>query len=370
MRWLVLNTIDDNLLPYGYQTSIKIAYVLNVTVVSVGIGEYLYNLEENAKSYTFEAKMRLLLELCAEEEQLRFADGIQKIKDFNKLKNKPSKLIGPIIKLKFLLINIYDGESEYFFKTLQINYELRTLKKILHPEQFYYYPKSAQPNEADLGNFTLELPDPENGIPIFFLTVQDYSNKDLLSFEIFKSTSKNAEELNNCYAEESCKFPIMALLVGNDLRNMRADLEKPSKEFREKIEAWAQVCYQNPNSKEGLLYFRKHLKKWLNSTKKLPLKSRMLKGIDNDINNLRSEILIGEMPIEKIWQLYLNGNTITQKSFDTLLQYKSDHTPKYDGRWPVVIFKCLDTNFKLLFPKDEIKEESTNLSVRKTISLD
>ena len=82
MRWLVLNTIDDNLLPYGYQTSIKIAYVLNVTVVSVGIGEYLYNLEENAKNYTFEAKIRLLLELCSEEEQLRFADGIQKIKDW------------------------------------------------------------------------------------------------------------------------------------------------------------------------------------------------------------------------------------------------------------------------------------------------
>lgn len=371
MRWLVLNTIGDNLLPFGYHTSIKIAYVLNITVVSVGIGEYIYNLEENAKDYTFEAKMRLLLDLCSEEEYQGFEEGIKKIKDFNKLKNKPSKLIGPFIKLKSTLIKIYEGQSEFFFKTLQINYELSSLKKILHPEQFYYYPKSAQINEADLGQYTLELPDPEKGIPIYFLTVQDFSNKDIIAYEMFNSTSKKAEELSNCYVEESCKFPIMAILGGNDLRNIRTELEKPSKEFREKIETWAQICYQNPNSNQGLLYFRKHLRKWLNSTKKLPLKSWMLKGFDKEINNLKSEILIGEMPIEKIWQLLLDGNTINQKIFDTLLQYKLDHTPKYDGRWPVVLFKCLDTNYKLVHSKiGKEEEKATNLSVRKTISLD
>ena len=370
MKWVVLHILGNNLLPFGYNNSIKIAYALNITVVTIGIGERLYNLEENSKNFTFEAKMRLLLDFCSEEDHLRYREGIQKMKIYNKIKNKPSQLIVAYNQLKTTLLKIYDEGSDLFFHSLQISHEIGTLKKIIHPDHFYYYPDSVITDKVETGFFKLEFPDPEKGIPLFFLTIQDLDNKELLPYKLFNSSDKAAEELGNAYADASCCFPFLPFSSEKDLRSIRADLEQPSKEFREKIEAWAKVCHQHPNSNEGLLYFRKHLKKWLSTTQKLPLKSNYLKLVNKVNKNLQSQIFIGEMPIQQIWELFYTSDTIEKKFYDSLLQIKSEQSPKYDGRWPVVIYKCIDTDFKFNNPFQDHREEEVQLSVRKTISLD
>lgn len=370
MKWVVLHTLGDNLLPFGYHNSIKIAYALNIQVVTIGIGEHLFNLEEDSKHYTFEAKMRLLLDLCPESEYDGYREGIERIKAFNKLRNKPSQLIVAFTKLKTTLLSIYDEGSSLFFETIQISHEIRTLKKILEPDTFYYYPRALLTDEIETGFFKLEFPDPEKGLPLFFLTIHDQTNNELLADKIFRAADKEAEKLENSYAEESCGFPFMLFNPENELRSIREELEQPSREFRTKIEAWAQWCYKHPNTNEGLMYFRKHLKKWLSGTKTLPSKSKTLKKLGTAKSSLKSQIWIGEMPIQKVWELFYNCQTIDKEFFDSLLELKSEQSPKYHGRWPVIIYKYLDPNHLFLNPNAEEKNEEVRLSVRKTISLD
>jgi hypothetical protein len=160
----------------------------------------------------------------------------------------------------------------------------------------------------------------------------------------------------------------MNSLTSNELISTRKELEKTTLEFREKIDEWATICYANPNTNLGLDYFRKNLKPFLESTKNDVLKNPFLKNMSSMTNkNLETQIIIGEAPIEKIWELFLISKTIKQEVYDNLMKIKTEQYPKFEGRWPVVFLKPTDD------AKNYMNDEDENdgiKSVRKSISLD
>ncbi len=115
-------------------------------------------------------------------------------------------------------------------------------------------------------------------------------------------------------------------------------------------------------------YFIKEVQPYLQSTKNDILKNPLLHNT-SILTNKKSEsqIIIGEAPIEKIWELYLISNTITQEIYDDLMKIKTAEFPKFEGRWPVVFFKPTEEAIKYM--KDERQNDGVE-SVRKSISLD
>lgn len=376
MKWLVLNTLGDKLLPFGYNSSIRIAYTLNINVVSANIGKAIYPLEENSKEFTFESKMRFLLDISkSSPDHELYKKGVDTFKVLTKIKNKNSQIIVGLNQIKSSLITFYEAETERLFNAFEQQYGIRTLNKLLNDDYFYYYysgiEKDLKIDPKILTNtkiLQLLLPDPEKGMPLFFISFQDLEKKEILPFIFHNSESSEAEKQDAFYADESCVFPYIAAFTDIELNIARTQLKEPAREFREKIEQWAQVCYDNPNSNKGLEFFRKNIKNWLPSTKGLPLESDVIiNSAATSFNQLQSQLLIGEAPIEKIWELYLESNTINQETYDALLIEKKEQAPKFDGRWPVIIYKCLEKNHDFV---KNTKIEAEVTSVRKTISLD
>ena len=152
------------------------------------------------------------------------------------------------------------------------------------------------------------------------------------------------------------------------MSSIRKDLEQTTLEFRAKIDEWATVCYANPNTNLGLEFFRKKLQPFLQATTNGVLENPLLKNASSLTHkNLESQIRIGEAPIQKIWELYLHSNTITQEVYDELMNIKTEQYPKFEGRWPVVFFKPTDDAEKHL--SDATQNDGVK-SVRKSISLD
>ncbi|MBC7525542.1 MAG: hypothetical protein H7239_14040 [Flavobacterium sp.] len=378
MKWLVFNTLGDKLLPFGYNASIRIAYTLNINVVSATIGKSIYLLEENSKKFTFESKMRFLLDISKSSPDFElYKKGIDTVKVLTKIKNKNSQIIVSINQMKSSLLTFYEAESEQIFDAFEQQYGIRTLGKLLNDDHFYYYNYGIE-NDLKIDPEVLKnteflqllLPDPEKGMPLFFISFQDIEKKEILPFIFHKSESLKAEKQDAFYADDSCVFPYINTFTDIELSIARTQLKEPAREFREKIEQWAQVCYDNPNSNKGLEFFRKNIKNWLPSTKDLPLKSAVVKNsASTSFNQLQSQLLIGEAPIEKIWELYLQSKTINQETYDALIIAKKEQAPKFDGRWPVIIFKCIDENVDFII-KPETTSEPEVVSIRKTISLD
>ena len=94
MRWLVLNVLGDNLLTFGYKASIRLAYILNINVVSANIGKAIYLLEEESKYFTFESKMRFLLDITKSSPDYElYKKGVDTFKGLSKIKNKNAQII-------------------------------------------------------------------------------------------------------------------------------------------------------------------------------------------------------------------------------------------------------------------------------------
>lgn len=376
MKWLIHQNISSDTATFSYCNSAKITYLLNLKLVSIGLDEAIYFIVEGAEKMSFDDKLKYLLGANASnhEEYQSLVDSKQALKDFAKSKNKSSKLIVSANILKKKISENFRENIKNKFDLVSRLYHLDTLKELIDNETFYFYRNTDKTLVDSNNNFVflneilqLDLPDPENGNPMFFLS--NYKNNGvLMDIDFLNATDKNAEDKNNFYGEESYVFPMMNSLTSNELMSTRKELANTTLQFREKLEEWATICYSNPNTNLGLDFFRTNLQSLLQSTKNDVLKNPFLQNVSSlTQKNLEFQIVIGEAPIEKIWELHLVSKTIKQEVYDNLMKIKTEQYPKFEGRWPVVFIKPTDDALTYM---NDVTENDGVQSVRKSISLD
>jgi hypothetical protein len=375
MKFIVFQNINAVVSNEGYCNSIKICYFLNVNVASLGIDEMVYFGFESSKKFPFHQKMKHLKNMLeTDEDRVSINTAIENVKESSKLKNRSSQQIIATTKLKKNLEVIFDTRIEQFNLMLDDKFDIERLKPLINENTFYFYSTL----ETDSKNsyvvsvsipeiLRLQLPDPEKGNPLFFLNIEYLGGEKILDFNIFSANDPAAENKDNFYGVDSFTFPILEMLSSYELIAVRNQLEEPTREFREKMEEWASICYENPNTNLGLAFFKKHLQQLLSSYENKAYESPIINNALG-LTNKKSitQIIIGEAPIQKIWEIYKISNTITDEVYDDLLKVKATQFPKFEGRWPVVILKSLFTDQD----EDDSEENQTVKSIRKSISLD
>jgi len=329
----------------GYRNSVKMAYMLNCRVGLAGIGETEYLLPDIVDGYSWEKKIELLLTYGLEEEInrdiIRFRDVATRL---SKIKNKSSKEVVNYQTLKKMISKLY---ASYAMTLYNGNaWGMKTMKDLLDGDRLYFYhleARNALKEDAVITDAVsllgLDLPDPEKGVPLFFInlnTEDDY----VVEIDMIGCEDKFAENLSNFYGMESFVFPLTNALTSNETKLGRDQLEGVTAEFREKVEEWAGVCYANPNSNVGLAHFRKHLQGFLPGLRDRAEESpivRNVAGLTGHRNQGR--MIVGEAPIQRIWEIYLESDTISVAEYQMLLRMKKKQYPKYEGRWPVLFFE-------------------------------
>jgi hypothetical protein len=376
MKWIVYQSLNSDVELLNHSNSVKIAYLLNLKVVPVGIDESIYFISNYAEKLPLSEKIERLLASNADnlKNYEAFANAKQSLKDFTKLKNKSSKHIVAINIIKKTITTSFTELMKHSFEVGAGAIHLPILKELVDHKKFYFYTDKNSGlldvnvnSEFVINMLQLDLPDPENGNPMFFLS--NFKKEGIkMDIDFLHANDKKAEDKNNFYGEESYIFPLMNSLSSKELISTRKELEKTTLEFREKIDEWATICYANPNTNLGLDYFRKNLQPYLKSTKNDVLENPFLKNVSSMTNkNLETQIIIGEAPIEKIWELFLISKTIKQEVYNNLMKIKTEQYPKFEGRWPIVFFKPTDDAENYM--NDEAQNDGVK-SVRKSISLD
>ncbi|HMK07389.1 MAG TPA: hypothetical protein VK476_07665, partial [Flavobacterium sp.] len=202
---------------------------------------------------------------------------------------------------------------------------------------------------------------------LFFLNF-DKNDGGRFGTEICDPCSEMAEDRFNFYGMQSFIFPFMDALSANEIAEARRQLFEPSGEFRKKIDQWAGICYENPDTNEGLDFFRQELLEFLPTMQAKVEESWILKnaGVSSHLSK-QSQIIIGEAPIENIWAYYRDSAAISTEVYDDLMRLKKEQFPRFEGRWPVFIYQALG---KELGDLSDQTDFGALVSVRKSISVD
>jgi len=376
MKWIVFQNLQSNVSARNYHTSIQITYLLNLKIVSVGLDEVAYFMPEYYEQLPLKSKVEQLLVNSANnlKEYEAFAEAKQSINDFPKIKNKSSKQIVAFNLLKKHVELRFTENVKSTYETLGHTFNLHHLRELVDHDIFYFY-YGTNYNLKNGSTFRglnteillLNLLDPENGNPMFFLS-NFRTDGILMEIDFLDAGAEEAKEQNSFYGASSYIFPLLDSLTSTEAISTRKDLEKTTREFREKMDIWATICYSNPNTNLGLDYFRKNVQPLLDTTKNAVIANPFLQNVSSLTHkNLESQIIIGEAPINKIWELFLVSNTITQETFDELIKIKTEQFPKFEGRWPVVFYKPTEEAKNYM---DNEEENDGIESVRKSISID
>ena len=376
MEWLIFQSIESEVETRNYFDSIKIAYLLNLKIASFGNDDLCYFFSELTENSSIKTKLNYLISSSDNfpEEKEMFLWIQESFKQYAKIKHKSSKEITHYKGQKKLIEDCFKNYQKEYSEILDKKFQLSKLKDLLDEKFFYFYhnpdgttSNSTYNEKVQLDLLQLKLNEPEEELSLFFLS--NYKEEDVvMEIDFLTPMDKEAENQNLFYGTKSYTFPILDSLSTTELISTRKDLEKSTHDFRKKIKEWATICYANPNTTKGLEYFRKEMQPLLESTQNDILEVKRLQQISlNTQKKLESQIIIGEAPIEKIWELYFSSKTITQEVYDNLIKIKLEEFPKYEGRWPVIFYMLTKNTVNYI---NSETENGGLRSVRKSISLD
>ena len=373
MQSIVFCKVRTKSHPHLYKYTIQSSYILGFTTVSIGIGEGIYNLPAYYKTISSFIKIRYINSIGEEKSKEIVNELGDLLKFLNKIPRKSSKEIVSIKQSESIINKIFLLEIEDFFEKLEPLFGIKTMMGFFNSDDFFSYIIEEEDrlssheivvSEVDL--LQLLLPK-EKGTPLLFLNVP--WSTGIIGH--LNAEDQEATSLSEIYASNLLNIPNLSIITSNQIELVRDDLKIGSKEFRAKLNQWATICYENPNTTLGLDYFRANLLALEETADDLASQSPTLNSFSEATNHKgKVSLLFGEAPIEYIWKNYLDTETISQEIFDKLLEIKKEQAPKFDGRWPVAFLKAFDKTEDLNEESEDTNSEIAIRSVRKSISLE
>jgi hypothetical protein len=379
MKLIILHMLESKSPPRVYNSSIKIAYLISDVLITMGIDDLLYFYKENTQDRRIKTKIKLLKIFMpsTEQELASLVECEQLVKKHNQIKSKSSAVVIAYKQLTQTIDAMFEECTNTLVERLSV-LGINEMKYLLNTDDFYFYcPEKGNPASPGIKYTSKEevlqmlLPDKEQGGPaLFFINAAGEKGKEIYDINFLDAADPMAENLENFYGEESFLFPDLLNLTGAEAGTIKNELKEPTRIFRAKMDEWALLCYDNPNSILGLQFFKKELKPLLQSMQKIVLQNSLIANRVSVFNQqIETQLIIGEAPIEKIWDIHFNLNNISREEYDHLLKIKTEQHPKYEGRWPVIFYKILrsEANDET---GSEIEEEEIVISVRKILLLD
>ena len=359
----------------GYRNCVKMGYLLGARVALLGICEREYLMPDLAAVLSSEEKAHIILMYQLGDHVNRSVVRFESTRMLlQKKKNKSSADIVHLAKMLKLMDELF--ESTVIERYNVDIFGLRSMKDLLDGDRLYFYHEEAgnawdklSPVIAPLEVLLLKLPDPEKGMPVFFLNINGEDDRYVMNVDVVDPEDKSAEDLGTIYGLESFVFPLTNALTGHETRLAGQQLEGLTGEFMERIEEWAAVCYANPNSTAGLEYFREQMTGFLPGFRDRAEESPVLRNLaDLTRRGNMGRLIVGEAPIEKIWEIYMESNTISKIDYGRLMVMKRREYPRYEGRWPVFIYDIVVDVLEEDGVAEGLGEEL--VSVRKRIMVD
>jgi hypothetical protein len=380
MQLIVYHDVPAAVSPRGFNACVKISYLLAEVTYLVGIEYPMFRLDEVFKRFTLKQKIDYLKRNSTQgEDEINYFELEMDIKNYNKSKYKSSKSIVAFKILMRTVESAFDAMAEEYIEKMDMTLGLKTISELIDFQRigFFAIPESNPEPEklVTLENIlSMNFPasyaeeeEEEIDNPLFIINMEQREGFEKIDFDLIPCDAVAAENVENVYGENGFVFPRMGSLTANEMKTIDSQMTESLVEIRGKIEEWAKICYEKPNSIDGLLYFRATLNPMLKKSEQQMFDNPILKNTSDSIfNSSESQLIFAQMPIYQIWNWFKKTSNITPELFNQLLDLKQKESPKYEGRWPVLLLVPIAPHES----KNIIAEEDIVKSVRKTIKLD
>lgn len=373
MRFIFHQNSDSDSTPDNYSLGKVMLYFLGEKLYLSGIGEYFHLMIECYDNLDTRYKLQKLIDWSEDDIKKSYVEAMASVKLYPKIKNKSSKYIVGFNQLKKGIEEHFKNKLQERYESMDKLYDLATFRPLIDYQNVAFYhneeyhsihvnPKITTVTEI----LSLQLPDDDGECPILFLTNENINDEPNLELTVLSPDSKRAKDLDKIYLTDVFQFPSVIRMHEAMMRSMAIEFSKKAKSFKEKLNQWAKICYDNPNTSKGLTFFREQIVPSIEEYKKTSFETNVGKELLNvSIPENFGFLQFGEMPVEKIWKLMLASKNCTEEEYNELVKLKENNPSKYQGRWPVVFFREEKTQ---KFPKE--KEQSTVPTKRKTLDID
>lgn len=373
MRFIIHRKLNTKSTGDCYNLGKIMLYCLGEKIHLSGISEYNYFMVESYKKADMMLKLEILIEWSNGDAKKQYEEAMITVKSYPKIKNKDSKLIVNYNLLKKGIDSHFENIVYDRYRLIDKDFDIDSFKPLIDYKNVDFYHNAEYQSIHDNPKVTpitdilsLQLPEEDGECPMLFLTNENDEGKPNLELIAFSHESKEAKKLDKIYLTDVFQFPSVVGVPASMMKAMAFEVSKKSKPFKEKLHQWAKICYDNSNTSDGLTFFREQIAPLIEENKKIALQTEVSKEL---LNVCKPENLgflqFGEMPVEKIWELMLANENCTEEEYQKLLKLKETQSPKYDGRWPVVVFREEGTQ--------KIREEEEQAMIptrRKTLDID
>lgn len=347
MRFIIHRNLNTKSSWDSYNLGKVMLYALGEKIHLSGISESNYFMIECYVNEAVMFKLQLLIDWAIEEDRQQYIDAMVTLKAYPKIKNKDSKLIINYNLLKKGIENHFEIALKERFNLLNRTFGLKSFKELIDYQRVNFYHTNDYHSIHDnpkitplLNVLSLQLPEEDGECPILFLSNEDYLGNPMVDIKTVAYSAQEAELLDNSYLTDVFHFPAVIDIPAAMMKSITFEFSKKSKPFKEKLHQWAKICYDHTNTTDGLTFFREQIAPLIEENKKIAFETDVGKELAKSaILEHMGTLQFGELSIDKIWELMLTNENCTEEEYQELLKLKEAQSPKYDGRWPVVLFK-------------------------------
>jgi len=170
---------------------------------------------------------------------------------------------------------------------------------------------------------SLQLPDPEEGPELFFLSAEFMLAEFTGKGTVYYAHEPEAANTENCWIHKCFTLPNINLLKAVELKAVREQLMTPGAEFRKQCDSWIKGAGER-NGEESIALFQKNILPHAASLQAAILQNEVLRHCSSLQNHeAKMDLYIGEVPLPVLWNYFEHYNVIqepTRKKLNELLE--------------------------------------------------
>ncbi|MGV9002678.1 hypothetical protein [Flavobacterium sp.] len=374
MKFIVHYGFSKNASQLIYNVGRRMLYFIDESMFLSGIGMPYHYVHSDFKKENFNFKLDYLIREADDETRAGLELFKKNYKQFLNLKNKDSKIIVQTNIHKRDVENFFTASIDHSNELMENSLGITTFKELHDDDKVNFY-QITEENSLYRSLITtsiedilsLQIADSTDDVPVLFLGNEDKQGNPLLDIETNDVLKK---DFKNGYLVDVFQFPVLNDVRTAEMKAITHEFSKEIQSIKEQLNQWAKIAFNNPSSSEAQQFFIKKVMPMIETKKRSIYQINAGKDVcSRNPDYYTFQLQFGELPIEKIWELYKVYDHITEQEYQNLLKIKAENPKKYTGRWPVAFFKTDYKNvYKSFQPREQ--EQTPMPTTRKTLDID
>jgi len=303
----------------------------------------------------------------------RFDEYLADMKNINKIKHKPPKLIILLKRIEKEIDEMFIEFKEWMLQKLMAD-GLPQLEPLMNANEIIAQVMNMNDPEkheegrcvaaSKLLTLSVEKPD-EYELCLFFLPPEFLKSEEVLNWNILTSSDKKAADPSSIYLEHCFTLPNVNMLTAAELKAVKEQLHSDAQPFLQHADEWLKLSYSTETESGTHDFFIKNLLPATRPINDSIAKNELLKYCSSGgVSSGSMEIFLGEMPVQEIWKVYKHFGVIKEDTWAKLMECKEE--PRFKKRWPVM---AMNIPWHPTV-QQQGKEQAQVLPVKKSISID